>query len=69
MMGDVEDPSAIFVESSRFWVQRVVVPMLVCVGVVGNVISVIILTRYELKSPKITRQSNCNYKSEFTDDE
>lgn len=54
MMGDVGDASAIFVESSRFWVQRVVVPILVCVGVVGNVISVIILTRYEFKFTNIT---------------
>lgn len=44
-MGDAHDASAIFVESSRFWIQRVVVPILVCVGAVGNTVTVMVLTR------------------------
>ncbi|KAF5305849.1 hypothetical protein FQR65_LT07588 [Abscondita terminalis] len=42
--------SAQFVEQSRFWIQRVLVPILVCIGAAGNIISVMILTRRRMRS-------------------
>ncbi|KAF2902954.1 hypothetical protein ILUMI_03223 [Ignelater luminosus] len=44
------DPSTIFLEESRFWIQRIVVPILVCIGAAGNIISVIVLTRRRMRS-------------------
>lgn len=43
---DVDEPTAQLLELSRFWVQRVLVPLMVCIGVVGNTITVMVLTRY-----------------------
>lgn len=42
---EIEDPSAGFLDSTRFWVQRVFVPILVIIGVGGNIVTVMILTR------------------------
>lgn len=49
-MADLKNASIVFVEQSRFWIQRVLVPILVCVGAAGNIISVIILTRRRMRS-------------------
>lgn len=39
------DPSEKFLVSSRFWVQRVLVPILVLIGAGGNIVTVMVLTR------------------------
>ncbi|XP_068895026.1 sex peptide receptor-related protein 2 isoform X5 [Tenebrio molitor] len=44
-----EDPSALFLESTRFWIQRVFVPIMVCIGVGGNTITVVVLTRKRMR--------------------
>lgn len=38
-----------FLDLTRFWVQKVFVPLVVGVGVLGNLITVIILTRKRMK--------------------
>lgn len=43
------DGSAQFLEQSRFWIQRVFVPILVFIGVGGNVVTVMILTRRRMR--------------------
>ncbi|KAL1517618.1 hypothetical protein ABEB36_001357 [Hypothenemus hampei] len=35
---------------SRFWFQKVIVPIMVCVGVMGNTITVMVLTRRRMRS-------------------
>lgn len=39
-----------FLLYSRFWVQRVLVPLLMTIGVVGNVITIVIMTRRRMRS-------------------
>lgn len=39
-----------FRDSSRFWVQRVLVPLVVIIGVLGNLITIYILTRRPMRS-------------------
>ncbi|XP_059485581.1 sex peptide receptor-related protein 2 isoform X2 [Neocloeon triangulifer] len=39
-----------FMEGSRFWIQRVLVPIVVFVGVVGNIVTAIVLTRRRMRS-------------------
>ncbi|XP_065161863.1 FMRFamide receptor [Atheta coriaria] len=46
---EIEDPSAGFLDSTRFWVQRVFVPILVIIGVGGNIVTVMILTRRRMR--------------------
>ncbi|XP_056643266.1 uncharacterized protein LOC130449461 isoform X3 [Diorhabda sublineata] len=36
--------------SSRFWVQKVMVPTLLCLGLIGNTITVMVLTRRRMRS-------------------
>lgn len=53
--GEVEEHEILFWEeefrdSSRFWVQRVLVPMIVFIGVLGNSITIYILTRRPMRS-------------------
>lgn len=45
-MNDTGDPDTeVILEASRFWVQRVLVPITVVIGVAGNTITVMVLTR------------------------
>lgn len=39
-----------FMDESRHWVQRVMVPLVMCVGVVGNSVSMVVLTRRKMRS-------------------
>nr|CAD7263941.1 unnamed protein product [Timema shepardi] len=49
---DMEDPSSSqqFMDESRFWIQRVMVPLVVGVGVLGNVVTMVVLTRRRMRS-------------------
>jgi hypothetical protein len=40
----------VFRDNSRFWVQRVLVPIVVIIGVMGNLITIYILTRRPMRS-------------------
>ncbi|XP_049818518.1 sex peptide receptor-related protein 2-like isoform X2 [Aethina tumida] len=44
------DPTDIILENCRFWIQRVLVPVVVCIGVIGQTISVMVLTRRRMRS-------------------
>ncbi|XP_018323381.1 uncharacterized protein LOC108735748 [Agrilus planipennis] len=44
------DASERFLVNSRFWIQRVLVPIAVFIGVGGNVVSVIVLTRRRMRN-------------------
>lgn len=37
-------------ESSRFWIQRVLVPMITLIGVIGNTVTIVIMTRRRMRS-------------------
>lgn len=39
-----------FRDTSRFWVQRVLVPLVVIIGVMGNAVTIYILTRRPMRS-------------------
>ncbi|XP_042212463.1 FMRFamide receptor-like [Homarus americanus] len=39
-----------FMDESRHWVQRVLVPLVMCVGLVGNAVSMVVLTRRKMRS-------------------
>lgn len=39
-----------FLDMSRFWVQRILVPIVVIVGVLGNAVTIYILTRRPMRS-------------------
>lgn len=39
-----------FMVESRHWVQRVLVPLVMCVGVVGNSVSMVVLTRRRMRT-------------------
>ena len=39
-----------FLNESRFWIQRVLVPLLMVIGVIGNTITIIIMTRRRMRS-------------------
>lgn len=45
-----EEDAYVFRDQSRFWIQRVVVPILVCIGAAGNILSIIVLTRRRMRS-------------------
>nr|CAD7205759.1 unnamed protein product [Timema douglasi] len=49
---DMEEPSSSqqFMDESRFWIQKVMVPFIVGVGVLGNVVTVVVLTRSRMRS-------------------
>lgn len=40
----------LFQEGSRFWIQRVLVPIVVLVGVTGNFVTMVVLTRRRMTS-------------------
>ncbi|XP_044270726.1 FMRFamide receptor isoform X4 [Tribolium madens] len=48
-MDESEDPSVMFLKSTRFWIQRVFVPIVVCIGVGGNTVTVMVLTRKRMR--------------------
>lgn len=37
-------------ESSRFWIQRVLVPIITLIGVIGNTVTIVIMTRRRMRS-------------------
>ena len=39
-----------FLESSRFWIQRVLVPIIMIIGTIGNTITIVIMTRRRMRS-------------------
>lgn len=45
-----ESPYSQLLDSSRFWIQRVLVPMITIVGVVGNTVTIVIMTRRRMRS-------------------
>lgn len=45
-----EELSAQFRDASRFWIQRVFVPLVVGIGLLGNVITIVVLTRRRMRS-------------------
>ncbi|CAH0548119.1 unnamed protein product [Brassicogethes aeneus] len=48
---NVTDPETeAILNNSRFWIQRVIVPLVVCIGVVGNTVTVMVLTRRRMRS-------------------
>lgn len=47
-MSEVE--AYVFLDQSRFWIQRVLVPILVCIGAAGNILSIVVLTRRRMRS-------------------
>ncbi|KAG5867916.1 hypothetical protein JTB14_022609 [Gonioctena quinquepunctata] len=49
-MDEVDDNSSAVLEWSRFYVQKVFVPILLCIGLVGNTITVMVLTRRRMRS-------------------
>lgn len=48
--GEGEVLSAQFRDASRFWIQRVLVPLVVGIGVLGNVVTIVVLTRRRMRS-------------------
>lgn len=44
------NPYAAFRDQSRFWIQRVLVPIIMVIGVIGNGITIVIMTRRRMKS-------------------
>ncbi|XP_018567617.1 FMRFamide receptor-like isoform X4 [Anoplophora glabripennis] len=50
-MNDTRDPNTeLILQASRFWIQRVLVPITVVIGVAGNTITVMVLTRRRMRS-------------------
>ncbi|VEN55250.1 unnamed protein product [Callosobruchus maculatus] len=49
-MDEEEDPLYDDLESSRFWVQKVLVPILLCLGIAGNTLTIMVLTRRRMRS-------------------
>lgn len=45
-----EELSAQFRDASRFWIQRVFVPLVVGIGLLGNVVTIVVLTRRRMRS-------------------
>ncbi|XP_076264510.1 proctolin receptor isoform X2 [Rhynchophorus ferrugineus] len=46
----MKDSTEIILEGSRFWFQKVLVPIMVCIGVTGNTVTVMVLTRRRMRS-------------------
>ncbi|CAH1953730.1 unnamed protein product [Acanthoscelides obtectus] len=49
-MDEEEDSLYYVLESSRFWVQKVLVPILLCLGIAGNTLTIMVLTRRRMRS-------------------
>mgnify|MGYP003729593195 CR=1 FL=1 len=47
---DLDPAYALFRDQTRFWIQRVAVPLLMVIGLFGNLITVIIMTRRRMRS-------------------
>lgn len=48
---ELADSAAImFRDSSRFWIQRVLQPLVVLIGVLGNAVTIVVLTRRRMTS-------------------
>ncbi|XP_064480517.1 FMRFamide receptor-like isoform X1 [Ornithodoros turicata] len=45
-----ESPYSQLLDSSRFWIQRVLVPIITIIGVVGNTVTIVIMTRRRMRS-------------------
>ncbi|XP_054157468.1 FMRFamide receptor-like [Oppia nitens] len=39
-----------FLDSSRFWIQRILVPLIMIIGTIGNTITIVIMTRRRMRS-------------------
>lgn len=46
----LSNPFEEFLTGSRFWVQRVLVPLIMVIGVIGNTITIVIMTRRRMRS-------------------
>ncbi|XP_013771836.1 sex peptide receptor-like [Limulus polyphemus] len=46
----VDKELEVFREQSRFWVQRVLVPMILIIGLIGNTVTIVIMTRRRMRS-------------------
>lgn len=47
---DADSSDVVFRDQSRFWVQYVLVPIVLIVGVMGNSVTIYILTRKSMRS-------------------
>uniref|UniRef100_A0A8D8YKQ9 FMRFamide receptor n=1 Tax=Cacopsylla melanoneura TaxID=428564 RepID=A0A8D8YKQ9_9HEMI len=45
-----DDPYFRFRESARFWTQRILLPIVFVIGLIGNLVTVVVLTRRRMKS-------------------
>ncbi|XP_013772144.1 FMRFamide receptor-like [Limulus polyphemus] len=48
--GGVDEEFEVFRERSRFWIQRVLVPMILIIGLIGNTVTIVIMTRRRMRS-------------------
>lgn len=39
-----------FLEATRFWIQRVLTPIIVFIGIIGNLVTIAVLTQRRMKS-------------------
>ncbi|XP_060520582.1 FMRFamide receptor isoform X2 [Cylas formicarius] len=46
----MKDSTEVILENSRFWFQKVLVPLMMCVGVAGNTVTVMVMTRRRMRS-------------------
>ncbi|XP_066990671.1 thyrotropin-releasing hormone receptor-like [Macrobrachium rosenbergii] len=49
-LDDISDPYKAFLTCSRYVVQRILVPMVLVVGVLGNAVTIVVLTRRQMRS-------------------
>ncbi|XP_076349751.1 thyrotropin-releasing hormone receptor-like [Tachypleus tridentatus] len=48
--GGVDEEFELFREQSRFWIQRVLVPIILIIGLIGNTVTIVIMTRRRMRS-------------------
>jgi hypothetical protein len=46
----VDEQYIYFLERTRFWIQRVLVPIIMIIGTIGNTITIVIMTRRRMRS-------------------
>lgn len=47
---NADEEYVFFLDQSRFWIQRVLVPIIMIIGVIGNTITIVIMTRRRMRS-------------------
>ncbi|XP_065212722.1 FMRFamide receptor-like isoform X2 [Planococcus citri] len=47
---NVTSPEIVFLEATRFWIQRVLTPIIVFIGIIGNLVTIAVLTQRRMKS-------------------